>query len=185
MKTWSYIVFFLILVGCLFFGYRIYPKFNPCPTIESDTIYVIDTVIREIPNYVPYYVYRTDSVVYRDTVFKDVDTTEILRSFYATYYYTREFSDSLLYVQMHDAVSMNQIIDTKFNYRINRPQTVIENILNMAPLTRSVYAGLSLPIAEPKYTELEALFVYPRLYFGLGAGYRSASVKAGIKIFDF
>ena len=185
MKTWSYIVFFLILVSCLFFGYRIYPRLNPCPTIESDTIYVIDTVIREIPNYVPYYVYRTDSVVYRDTVFKDVDTTAILKDYFAIHYYTRNWEDSLLKVTLDDAISENKPIHNTFRYTILRPQTVIENILNMAPLTRSVYTGLSLPIAELKYTEVEAIVVYPRLYFGLGAGYRSASVKAGIKIFDF
>ena len=187
MKAWTYAVFALILIGIFYFGYRIHARFNPCPEIKTDTVYVIDTVERTIVDRIPYYIQRTDSVIFRDTVFKNVDTLAILRDYFAIHYFTRIWEDSLLKVTIDDAVTENELIHNIFRYQILRPQQVIENILNMAPRTRTIYAGLDLPIAEPKYLEVEAIVAWPRLYFGAGysPGMKSLTIKAGTKIFNF
>jgi hypothetical protein len=187
MKNWSSIVILILLIGFFCFGYRIHAKFNPCPEISSDTIYKVDTIERTIIDRIPYYIQRTDSIVYRDTVFKDVDTIVILNDYFAVHYFTRIWEDSLLKVTLEDAISENQVIDNKFRYQILRPQTVIQNIINEATRARSLYAGFSMPVAEPKYLELDAIVTYPRLYFGAGysPGMKSITLKAGLKIFDF
>jgi len=192
MKTWSYIIFIFLLLGIFYLGYWIRPRLDPCPQPEADTVVVIDTVTREIPSYVPYYVTRTDSVIYRDTIFQDqqVDTAEILRRYYALHYYTREFTDSLLWVQMNDAVTENRIIDTKFNYRINRPQQIIHNVTQVSGSTSAIYAGLSFPVyGQPDkfHVNLEATYAGPSFLFGAGYdfNYKTFNARFGIPLIRF
>jgi hypothetical protein len=187
MKNWSSIVVLILLIGFFCLGYRIHAKFNPCPEITTDTIYKVDTIERTIIDRIPYYIQRTDSVVYRDTVFKDVDTIAILTDYFAIHYFTQTWRDSLISASEEIAIAENSITDSRFTYKILRPQTVIQNIINEEARARSIYAGFSLPVAEPKYLELDAIVTYPRLYFGAGysPGMKSITLKAGAKIFDF
>jgi hypothetical protein len=66
-KNWIIVILSLvILTGVFFFGYAMYPKWNPCPQIKSDTIYSHDTIPHLIPDSIPYYIERIDSVKYKD-----------------------------------------------------------------------------------------------------------------------
>jgi hypothetical protein len=187
MKPWTYLVFFIILVGCFFFGYNIRSRIHPCTEIKTDTIYKVDTISHIIIDKIPYYVQRIDSVIFRDTVFKNVDTMAILADYFAVHYFTRIWEDSILKVTMDDAISENEFIHNIFKYQILRPQQIINNIVSRPTYNRYIYAGLNVPVSFPKYSEAEVLLIYPRFYFGAGyaPGLPSLTIKAGTRIFDF
>lgn len=195
MKPWTLLAFTLILIGIFIFGYSIYPKINPCPEVKTDTIYKIDTIEKTIVDRIPYYIYRVDSVEFRqqewlDSLFQanKEDTVAILNDYFAIHYYNQNWRDSLLFASEESAITENKIIDSHFTYKILQPtQQIIQNIVNQPAVNRSIYAGFSLPIAEPKYLEIEAIVAYPRLYLGAGysPGMKSLTIKAGTKIFNF
>ena len=195
MKPWTYLVFLLILIGIFYFGYSIYPRINPCPEVRSDTIYKTDTIERIIVDRIPYYIYRTDSIVYRqqewvDSLFQanKEDTIIILNDYFAIHHYTQNWRDSLLFASEESAISENKIIDSHFTYRISQPShQIINNIITGSSNKRSVYAGLNVPVSFPKYSEAEILIIHPKFYFGAGycPGLPSLTIKAGFKISAF
>lgn len=170
-----------------YIGYTLYPKYNPCPEITSDTIYVHDTIPHYIPDTIPYYYAVHDTIMYPDTIPADVDTAAILRQFYAEYSYTRTWADSLLSVEIKDVISQNKPIDNIFTYKILRPQTVVTNITNNYSYGKYIIAGVDIPMKNVKYANIEAMFVTRRWY--AGAGYNislnSPTIKGGLTLFKF
>lgn len=193
-KNWIIVILSLvILTGVFFFGYAMYPKWNPCPQTKPDTIYVHDTVIHHIPDTIPYYIERIDSVKYKDQEWMDsvlialkVDTAELLKKYYARYYYHREWKDSLLSVQMRDVISENKFVNNIFTYEILRPQTIVQNIDNSKTYASYLQGGLDIPFQNIKYTSLGAQYINPKFYVGLGYGPSiGVVVKGGFTIFKF
>lgn len=192
MKSNDYIVVGLIILALLgvgYFGYTMYPKINKCPETASDTVYVHDTAWHTIQDTVPWYIVKYDSIIYRDTVFKDVDTTAILKDYYAIHYYTRLWQDTLIAVTKHDAISKNDFISSELTYKLLKPMTVINNVTNNNLYSRYIIFGVDLPFKQVKHMNIniDAMYVTSRYY--LGVGYNSElncpTVKGGITMFSF
>jgi hypothetical protein len=178
----------LFLIAGIWGGYRLYPSLHPCNTQAPDTIYVHDTVFHYIPDTIPYYIVKLDSIVYRDTVFKDVDTAAILKDYYAPHYYERIWRDTALTVILKDVIAENKSIANTFTYQITRPQQII---IQQPEVTYSRYItfGAGLPFKNAKHMtlDLDLTFVTPKYYFG--AGYNGElncpSIKAGVTVARF
>ena len=191
MKLKGYIiavgVFLIVLAGVFYWGYRYYPLNNPCPQIARDTVYLRDTVYRTIPDKPPEYIVVRDSIVIRDTVFRDVDTLAILTDYYAIHYYTRTWEDSLVFITRQDAVAENKFIDSWLEYKIKRPQTVINNSVNEINYSRYIYGGLVLPINNFDYAGLQVNYAGPKGSVGVmyQPGVKNFSVIMELKLFKF
>ena len=187
LKTSDYIVIggmVLLLLLCEYVGYTIYPKVHPCPEHTSDTLYVYDTVEHHIIDTVPYYIVKTDTVIYRDTVFKDVDTAEILKDYFALHVYERLWLDSTLKVTLLDTISQNKPQGNTFTYQLLKPQTNVTNVTNIYNYTRYITAGLDIPLKDFSYVNLEILYVSPKWYGGVGynINLKTPTLKAGVTI---
>jgi hypothetical protein len=192
MKLKSYIIavtlFLCVLAGSFFFGYRLYPKLNPCPEIASDTILVHDTVTHHITDTVPFYIVKRDSVIQRIDVPAIVDTSAILADYFALHYFTRIWEDSLLLATSEDVVSENQFIDNVFTYQIKRPQSIINNSVDNSIYYSSYFnIGISLPLTKMEYAEIEAFYAFRRGHVGFGyiPSLKSPSFKIGLNLFKF
>jgi hypothetical protein len=177
-------LFLCVLAGFWFWGYKSYPKLKPCPQIVSNTVILHDTIIHRIVDTVPYYIVRRDSIIYRDIIFKDIDTAAILRNFYAIHYFTRTWEDSLLSAKSEDAISQNEFVDNKFTYRILRTQSITYTTVdNSVVYNKYILLGLNVPIQDYQSAQIEAIFVMPKFYLGAGFGTKGLSVKAGGTLF--
>lgn len=189
MKTLKNILLGILIAVLLLLGgwagYKIYPAYHPCPDISSDTIYVYDTILHYIPDTIPYYIVKRDTIIYRDTVFKDIDTAEILKDYYALHHYTRNWEDSLLTVTLKDVITENKPIDNVFTYKLLKPQTIVNNVINTYSYSRYVTIGMDIPLKDIKYVNIELLYVTKRFYGGIGynPNLNSLTAKGGITMF--
>ena len=180
-------IFLCLLAGSFIGGYRLYPRRNPCPEIVSDTVYVHDTVWHIIPDTVPYYIVKNDTVIVNHNIPTVVDTVAILADYYNYHYFTRTWEDSLLTVTLEDVISENFPSDSYFTYKILQPQTVITNVVNNTTYNRYLYFGIDLPIKNVNYIEIEGMFAFEKGYIGVGyePQINSINLKAGVKLFKF
>ena len=174
----------LLFTAGFFAGYQVYPTIHKCPQIASDTVYVYDTLIHVIPDTIPYLVVVKDSIVIRDTVFKDVDTVAILKDYYAEHYYTRYWSDTLLLVTQHDVLSQNKFLDSEFTYKLLRPYEIIYNVSYTTTYNRYLYADIELPFKDFKYATTGVTYAFGKGELGAGYnwGLKSITVKGGLRI---
>lgn len=180
-----YLIGFFLLLGVFFLmGYIFYSKVFKCPEYSPDTLYVYDTIIKEIPDTIPFYITKTDTVIYRDTVFKDVDTAEILKEYFALHVYERLWLDSLVKVTLHDTISQNKPQGNTFVYKILKPQVVNNNVTNVYNYLRYITGGVSVPLKDIKYTNIELNYVTHRWYGGIGYdfGLNGFSIRGGMTI---
>jgi hypothetical protein len=179
----------LFLLGGLWGGYKLYPSLHPCPETTSDTVYVYDTVWHTIHDTIPWYVIKHDSIVYHNTVFKDVDTAAILKDYFAIHYYTRLWQDTLISIVKHEAISKNDFISSELTYKLLKPMTVINNVTNNNFYSRYIIFGADIPFKQVEHmnVNIDVMYVTSRYY--LGAGYNSElncpTVKGGITMFRF
>jgi len=186
-KNWIVAVAVLIILGLFFYlGYKAWPKWNPTVTV-SDTIYVHDTTYHNIVDSFPYYIVKRDTIIYFDTVFKDVDTAAILKDHFALHVYSRTWEDTLLKVNLRDTVTRNGFLHSDFSYNILRPQQVIYSVINNYSYSRYVYAGISLNMPDFKYSDLSLFYAFSEGY--IGVGYlplkNGLSIKGGLRIAKF
>jgi hypothetical protein len=188
-KTVKYIVLatvVLLLAGAFIGGCAWHKKFRPCPEVFTHTVILHDTILHQIADTVPYYIIKRDSIVYRDTVFKDVDTSAILEDYFALHYFTRTWTDSLLSAKSEDAISQNGFVDNKFSYRILRPQSITYTTVdNSQYFSKYILLGLNVPIQDYQSAQIEAILVLPKFYVGAGFGQKGLTVKAGGTLFKF
>lgn len=158
----------IILAGAFYWGYKTYPKRNPCPVIEHDTTYVYDTVTYTITNEKNHYIQKLDTIIKSDTILAEVDTAEILNLYFSTFQYTRTWQDTNLLVVLEDRVTQNKPIANSFDYTIKRPQTVIQNIDNSIIYSKYLYAGGSVVFPDAKYSSIGLFYASKRNVFGIG-----------------
>lgn len=165
----------MLLALGLWLGYTTYPRWHPPPEIRSDTIYKVDTIPREIPNYPPHYIVIRDSIKVKDQHWMDsvliaykVDTAAILADYYAEHFYQRNWEDTLLAVHMTDVIAENRPIRSSFSYQILRPQQVINNSVVNTTYTKYLYVGLGTTFGMAQYVSLKLTLACPNYYFGLG-----------------
>jgi hypothetical protein len=183
-------VFLFCMVACFVSGCRYHKFRHPCPeaVINTHTVIIHDTIIHEITDTFPYYVQKVDSIVYRDTIILEVDTALILKDYFALHYYTRNWQDSLLQVDLKDVVSENKFIENDFRYKILRPQAIINNTIDQSiHYAKYIYLGIDVPVQNLNYIEVEGLFAFRKGYFGLGyePQIKSVNIKGGVTLFKF
>src|SRR5574343_101495 len=98
----------LLLTGAFVAGWKAYPKLYPCPEIQRDTIMIRDTIIHYIPDTVPWYIVKRDTVIVNHNIPTVVDTAAILADYYAIHYYTRNWQDSIVEITSEDAIAENR-----------------------------------------------------------------------------
>ena len=168
-NDWIVAVVILILTAAIFyFGYAMRGVWNPAPVPIHDTIYKVDTIEHHIISEYPYYISKTDTVILRDTIPAIVDTTAILRNYYAWHYYTRTWQDSLLSVSLTDVISENKVFDSDFSYQILRPQEIINNTTVNYSYSRYLYIGGSITVPDAKWSSLAVFFGSNKLLYGIG-----------------
>lgn len=161
-----------------------------CPAISTNTVHVYDTVLKEIPVVKNHYLIKFDTIVYEKNVpvlLTKADTLKILSDFYAQYFYTRNYSDSLLDVTQRDMVSQNKISAVSFKYKYKGATTIVNNSVdNSIHYNKYIYLGMSTLLKDPKYTFLNLTYAGPK--WDIGVGYNPTygfQVQAGIKLFNF
>lgn len=183
------IAIILTLFAASFIGGCQYGKARKkCPQITRDTILVYDTVSHYIVDSFPYYVLHTDTIIYRDTVFKDVDTAVILKDYFALHVYSREWKDDSIQINLRDTVTQNRFLHNYITYKFKVPFTTIINTVDSTKtFNRYWYIGADIPISNPNYVELESTFNWDKAYVGIGytPQLKSFNVKAGVKILQF
>jgi len=165
-----------LLIAIIFFsGYYTYKKTHKPLEPLISTIYIHDTITHHIVDTFPCYIAGKDSIIYRTTeVYKDVDTSAILKDYFAIHYYTRIWEDSTLKVTLEDAIAENKSINNSFDYELLKPQTIINKTYDYSThYDKYVYFGLDMPvfpfkanrdISNINYIGLETLFCYPKGY---------------------
>lgn len=174
---------FAFVGGC---EYR--KKTFDCPVITSDTILVKDTIIHTIVDSFPYYIVKNDTIIYTDTVFKDIDTAKILSDYFAIHIYTRTWTDSLVDISLRDYITQNMPVKNNLTYRILRPQEVIVNNVDQSVHYSSyLYFGGTVPIKDVRYSDFTVSFAFKQGLCGIGYNpyLKSLSVTGAIKIAQF
>ena len=182
-----------LLAGAFWGGYKYYPKKNPPPVVTVDTFYIKDTTTHSIPDVPPEYIVKWKDRLVRDKAWIDsivaankVDTFNIIADFYDLFVYERAWGDSLITVNLIDTISQNMPIGNIFEYKILRPQQVIEQKTYFnTNYARYVYLGVDIPATVNSFNP-ELLYAFRRGY--IGAGYQSnqktISLKVGVKLFQ-
>ncbi len=177
-----------IMIVCFVSGCQFHKHRFPCPepTITTHTVILHDTVTYFIDKW--HYSQKTDTVIYTDTIIQPVDTLQILADYFALHVYSRNWTDSLLTVDLRDIVTQNKFLQNEFSYRILRPQTIINTTVdNSVHYNKYIYLGVSVPIKDIKMAEFALSFAFKQGY--IGAGYipqlNSLSFKGGATLFKF
>jgi len=180
-------VVFVLLLALSFIGGCQYHKRTIKPPVETtETITVYDTIDHYIIDQIPYYITKVDSIIKRDTVFREVDTLKILESYYAIHYYTRIWEDTLVKVTLEDAISENRSIDAKFSYKLLKPQTITHTTIdNSVHYSKYFSLGIDVPVKDFSYIEVEGFYHWSKGYLGLGytPELNSLNVKLGAVLF--
>jgi len=171
MKKWVWIlitcVVILLFGGVI--GFEVRKSTYHCPVITPDTITVWDTVTHVIPDTVPHYIIKKITLIKHDTIWGTIDTTAILHDYLSTRIYEQVWRDSLLSVDISDTIRYNRLIGSDFRYRLLRPQTVVINRIDKSVTNyRYITGGIDVPIKNLNYIEIEANYVGPKGYVGIG-----------------
>lgn len=177
-----------LMFTCFVSGCNYYKKRFVCPdpSIITNTVLIHDTIIHEIT--ANHYIQNTDTIIYTDTVFREVDTAMILKDYFAIHVYNRHWEDTLIKVDLKDTVTQNTFLGNKFKYEILRPQTIINTTVdNSVHYNKYLYVGLDIPFKNSENASIDVLFAFQKGY--LGAGYlplvKGFSLKTGVKIAKF
>jgi hypothetical protein len=183
-------VFLLILA--FWGGWKTHSKFRPCPEVQRDTLYVYDTVVHFIPDTVPYYIVKKDTVIVNHYIPADVDTSAILADYYNFHYYSRDWydinqSDTLIHIRLEDVISQNMPLDNNFSYRYYVPQTIINNSVTNVRYQSYLYAGLSVPLNDYKWSSFNVYLANRTFLVGAGyiPAYNGLNVTGAFKLAKF
>ena len=191
MKNW-YLLALILMAVCFWVGWKSYPKFRPCPEVQRDTLYVYDTVVHQIRDTVPWYIVRKDTVIVNHNIPAIVDTTAILADYFAIHYYTRDWydinqSDTLIHIRLEDAIMENMPLDNNFSYRYYVPQTIINNSVTDIRYQSYLYAGLSVPLNDYKWSSFNVYLANRTFLVGAGyiPAYNGLNVTGAFKLAKF
>lgn len=192
MKNWYLVIALILMAGCFWGGWQSYPRFRPCPEVQRDTLYVYDTVVHFIPDTVPWYIVKMDTVIVNHNIPAVVDTNAILAEFYNFHYYTRDWydinqSDTLIHIRLEDIISQNMPLDNNFSYRYYKPTQIINNSVTDVNYQSYLYAGLSAPFKDYKWSSINVYLANKVLLAGVGyiPVYGGLNVTVGFKLIQF
>lgn len=195
MKTILSAVIAAVLLALSFMGgCQYHLKTNPLAEASHDTTWIYDTMPHQMPTVPPGYIIKHDSIKYRDQKWMDsvllaskIDTAAILANYFMLNYYTREWEDSLLYAKSEDVITENKFVDNVFTYKIKRPQTVINNVVNNTNYSSYLYTGFSLLTSDYKYSSFNVYFANKNILAGFGyiPYSKGVNVTLGLKLIKF
>lgn len=163
-------------------------RIKVCPDIITNVVHVTDTIIHTIIDTFPYYISHTDTIIYTDTIIQPVDTAAILRDYFALHIYSRNWTDSLLTVNLRDTVTQNSFLGNQFNYKILRPQTIINTVVdNSIHYNKYLYAGIDFTFWDMGQSEISLFYAFRGGYGGIGYAYyqKGFALKWGVPIAKF
>lgn len=152
-------------------------------TAKTRTILIHDTVTRRI--LVPLIQQLPAETIFV-AIPAHIDTAEILKDYYAKYYYSDKISDSLLEATITDTISTNTIISRAFTYKLLRPQT-IQNITSTQEITPEryrFYFGFGISLNQRLLAGIgpELLMTAPK-QMAFGLGYELLSQSLGLRVY--
>jgi len=122
-------------------------------TVKWDTIKVPEIT------YVPKW--KTKIVRVTDTIPKDIDTMEILKDYYAKYFYTDTLDiDSIGNIVINDTITQNKIFARKPKVNIQIPTITKEIVITKVISEREFYYGVGLQGSTDQLNYLGGEFLY-------------------------
>ena len=188
----KYIVLFVIgfavlfLAGVYVTGCKHGQKMVHCPEVKTNTVYIHDTVFHKILDRYPYYVYKTDTIFAPTFYPLKVDTVFILKDYFATHVVKRNWQDSLITVSLTDYISENKPSKNDFQYKILRPQTIINNSVdNSVHYNKYFYLYGEMPV-DIKTVRLGGLFAFRQglISVSYDIGLKTVNLGFGYKILE-
>jgi hypothetical protein len=179
-------VLLLLLTGAFLGGWSSHKKYRPCPIITSDTIIIHDTVTHHIVDSFPYYIATLDTIFLPDTILQPVDTSSILKNYFSTFVYNREWKDSIINVNLTDYISQNRPVKNEFSYKVIKPFTTIVNQIDNSVTYQSYFQlGITEQLNHYENVGLNAQFVMPKWYLSYGyvPNTKVHSVGIGVTLF--
>ena len=149
---------------------------EPEPEIELivkiETKY--DTIVKNIPTYIPEYRTRVVTKTIHDTVKLTIDTASILEDYFATYAYIDTVDADSIDLIIFDTISQNKILSRSIDYSLIYPTTTItkERIVN----EREFYVGFGIGgnKSQISYLTSELMFrTKKKQMYGIGLGINS------------
>ena len=149
---------------------------EPEPEIERivkiETKY--DTIVKNIPTYIPEYRTRVVTKTIHDTVKLTIDTASILEDYFATYAYIDTVDADSIDLIIFDTISQNKILSRSIDYSLIYPTTTItkERIVN----EREFYVGFGIGgnKSQISYLTSELMFrTKKKQMYGIGLGINS------------
>ena len=146
---------------------------EPEPEIERivkiETKY--DTIVKNIPTYIPEYRTRVVTKTIHDTVKLTIDTASILEDYFATYAYIDTVDADSIDLIIFDTISQNKILSRSIDYSLIYPTTTItkERIVN----EREFYVGFGIGgnKSQISYLTSELMFrTKKKQMYGIGLG---------------
>ena len=146
---------------------------EPEPEIERivkiETKY--DTIVKNVPTYIPEYRTRVVTKTIHDTVKLTIDTASILEDYFATYAYIDTVDADSIELVIFDTISQNKIISRSIDYSLIYPTTTItkEKIINK----REFYIGFGLYGNKSQINYLGSEFMLrtkKKQAYGIGIG---------------
>lgn len=146
-------------------------KKSPLPgTIVKERIVTKwDTIRKNTPTYIP----KVDTIIHRDTIKipRNIDTTEILKDYFAYKYYIDTFQTDSITLLIYDTITENIIKSRNIALNILYPTITItrDSVVN----NREFYMGIGIgtTLNNLNYVGAEALYRNKkRQAFGLGVG---------------
>ena len=149
---------------------------EPEPEIERivkiETKY--DTIVKNIPTYIPEYRSRVVTKTIHDTVKLTIDTASILEDYFATYAYIDTVDADSIDLIIFDTISQNKILSRSIDYSLIYPTTTItkERIVN----EREFYVGFGIGGNKSQISYLTSELTFrtkKKQIYGVGLGINS------------
>jgi len=141
------------------------------PTVINKIEIKYDTIIKEVPVYVPKYINKI--VIHYDTILKyhKIDTTKILKDYFATYVYEDVQKLDSLNLTIKDSVSQNKITSRLIKYELIYPTTTITKKIYLN--NKEFYWGLGIQGSTSQLNYIGGELMYKtkkKQLYGLGIG---------------
>ena len=141
------------------------------PTVITSTKIKYDTIVKEVPTYIPQIVTKIETNIDTLLVEKDVDTLSILKDYFAKYVYTDVQKLDSLNLEIIDTISQNRILARHIKYDLIYP--TVTNTETKYINAREFYFGFGLNGTKSQLNYVGAQLLYrsrKKQAFGLGIG---------------
>lgn len=179
MKNNLIAILFILFIGVI--GGAFLKK---CPTPQTTTTYVYDTIWKTINKDIHHYHYSVDTLYDIDSIFivEPIDTMAILKDYFRVYAVTREWNDSTIEINILDTITQNKIKGSALKYKYLKPTTIIKN--------NNINNYINLNIESDAYINYYSINAdYIGDHYSIGVGYfpkqEMLTFRVGINLLKF